>query len=97
MANIISDEIIEYVAILAKLDLSETEKEQAKQDMQKMLNYIDMLDELDTTEVEPMSHLFSDRNAFREDVVVNGDDRESILKNAPSRKDGMFRVPKTFD
>lgn len=97
MANIISDEIIEYVAILAKLDLSETEREQAKKDMQEMLNYIDMLDELDTTDVEPMSHLFADRNAFREDIVVNGDDRENILKNAPSRKNDMFRVPKTFD
>jgi len=97
LANIISNEIIEYVSILAKLELSESEKEQSQKDMQKMLNYIDMLEELDTSAIEPMSHLFADGNAFREDIVVNGDDRENILKNAPSRKNGMFRVPKTFD
>ena len=48
MANIISDEMIEYVGILAKLELSDEEKEQAKKDMGNMLNYIDMLNDLDT-------------------------------------------------
>ena len=53
MANIISDETIEYVGILAKLSLSEEEREQAKKDMGRMLDYIDKLNELDTTGVEP--------------------------------------------
>ena len=70
MANIISDETIEYVGILAKLELSDE---------------------------EPMSHVFPVNNVFREDVVVNGDDRENILKNAPEQKDGAFVVPKTFE
>ena len=48
MANIISDETIEYVGILAKLELSDEEKEQAKSDMGRMLDYIDKLGELDT-------------------------------------------------
>lgn len=97
MANIISDETIEYVGILAKLDLSEEEKEQAKKDLAEMLDYIDELGELDTTGVEPMSHVFPVNNVFREDVVINGDDSDNILKNAPEEKDGMFLVPKTFD
>ena len=97
MANIISDETIEYVGILAKLELSEEEKEQAKKDMGSMLDYIDKLNELDTSAVEPMSHVFPVHNVFREDVVVNGDDRENILKNAPEQKDGSFEVPKTVD
>lgn len=97
MANIISDETIEYVGILAKLELSEEEKEQAKKDMGSMLDYIDKLNELDTSNVEPMSHVFPVHNVFREDVVVNGDDRENILKNAPEEKDGSFSVPKTVD
>ena len=62
-----------------------------------MLDYIDKLNELDTTGVEPMSHVFPVKNVFREDVVVNGDDRENILKNAPEEKDGSFMVPKTVD
>lgn len=97
MANIISDETIEYVGILAKLELSDEEKEQAKKDMGSMLDYIDKLGELDTTGVEPMSHVFPVNNVFREDVVTNGDDREAILKNAPEEKDGMFVVPRTFE
>lgn len=97
MANIISDETIEYVGILAKLELSEEEKEKAEKDMGNMLDYIDKLGELDTDGVEPMSHVFPVNNVFREDVVTNGNMREEILKNAPGEKDGMFVVPKTFD
>lgn len=97
MANIISDETIEYVGILAKLELSDEEKEQAKKDMANMLDYIDTLNELDTSGVGPMSHVFPVNNVFREDVVTNGDDREEILANAPEAKEGAFVVPKTFD
>ncbi len=97
MANIISDETIEYVGILAKLELSGGEKEQAKSDMGRMLDYIDKLGELDTTDVEPMSHVFPVQNVFREDVVKNGDTREQLLANAPEQKDGMFMVPRTFE
>lgn len=96
MANIISDETIEYVGILAKLELSEEEKEKAKKEMGNMLDYIDKLGELDTEGVEPMSHVFPVNNVFREDIVTNGDMREEILKNAPDEKDGMFVVPKTI-
>ncbi len=97
MANIISDETIEYVGILAKLELSSEEKEVAKKDLADMLNYIDKLSELDTTGVEPMSHVFSAGNVMREDVVTNGDGSEDTLSNAPSRKDDTFIVPKTVE
>ena len=97
MANKISDETIEYVGILAKLELSPEEKEEAKKDMGRMLDYIDKLNELDTTGIEPMSHVFPVQNVFREDVVTNGDESEKTLKNAPGEKDNMFMVPRTFD
>lgn len=97
MANIISDEIIEYVGILAKLELSGEEKEAAKRDMGRMLDYIDKLNELDTSQVEPLAHVFPVNNVFREDVVTNGDDREEIMANAPAKKDGAFMVPKTVE
>ncbi|MCM1038649.1 MAG: Asp-tRNA(Asn)/Glu-tRNA(Gln) amidotransferase subunit GatC [Roseburia sp.] len=96
MANVISDETIEYVGILAKLELSEEEKEQARKDMGRMLDYIDKLAELDTEGVEPMSHVFPVENVFREDEVTNSDTRELLLSNAPEQKDGMFVVPRTF-
>lgn len=97
MKEIIDNITIEYIAILAKLELSEDEKEQAKSDMSRMLNYIDKLGELDTAGVEAISHVFSNENVFREDEVTNGDDRENILRNAPGVKDGMFKVPRTVE
>ncbi|RDU23748.1 Asp-tRNA(Asn)/Glu-tRNA(Gln) amidotransferase subunit GatC [Anaerosacchariphilus polymeriproducens] len=97
MANKISDETIEYVSILSKLKLTDKEKKQAKKEIGNMLDYFDKLNELDTTGVEPMSHVFPINNVFREDVIKNEDQREDILKNAPGVKDGMFKVPRTVE
>ncbi len=93
MTERITDEIIEYVGILAKLELSGEEKKQAKQDMTRMLDYMDKLNELDTDGVEPMSHVFPVSNVFREDVIV--EEEAEILANAPAKKDGCFMVPKS--
>ena len=57
---------------------------------------VEKLDELDTSEVEPMSHIFQDENVFREDVVTNGDNKEAMLANAPKAKEGKYQVPKTI-
>ena len=84
MAKIIDDETMENVCILAKLSLTEDEKEKAKEDMQKMLDYVDM------------SHIFEDENVFREDVVTNGDNHEAMLANAPKQKENQYQVPKTI-
>ncbi len=97
MANIIDDATINYVGILAKLELTSDEKEQAKKDMASMLDYIDKLGELDTTGIEPMSHVFSVENVMREDIVTNKDGSERTLANAPERNDDAFIVPKTVD
>ena len=86
MANKISDETLEYVGILAKLELSEAEKKSAKQDMERMLDYIDQLNELDTEGVEPLSHVFAVSNVFREDIVTNGDGQEAEIGRASCRE-----------
>lgn len=92
----ISDETIEYVGILSKLELSDEEKERAKKDMGEMLDYIDKLNELDTEGVEPMTHVFPLDNVFREDVVTNTDGSKVAMANAPEQKNGGFKVPKTI-
>jgi aspartyl-tRNA(Asn)/glutamyl-tRNA(Gln) amidotransferase subunit C len=94
--NVISDDTMEYVGILAKLELSPEEAKEAKKDMEEMLDYIDQLNELDTTGIEPMSHVFPVKNVFREDIVTNGDGSKDTLSIAPSMKDGGFKVPKTI-
>ena len=95
MAEIINDETIEAISILAQLELGDKEKIQAKQDMKKMLDYIDSLENLDTSGVEPLVHLFPEGNVFREDEVTNGDMREEILRNAPYMEADQLVVPKT--
>lgn len=93
----ISDETMEYVGILAKLELTGEEREKARADMEKMLDYIDMLQELPTEDVEPMVHIFPVQNVMREDEVTEGDARDAMLQNAPHVKDGCYQVPKTVE
>ena len=93
----ITNETFDYVGILAQLELSAEEKEQAKKDMSDMLEYVNKLNELDTTNVEPMSHVFPLNNVMREDVVTNADDSENMLKNAPEKSEDSYIVPKTFE
>ena len=97
MGKISTGEMIDYVSILAKLNLSDSEKKAAGKDMERMLEYIDMLNELNTDGVEPMTHIFPISNVFREDREENGDSREKMLENAPEARDGMYRVPKTVE
>jgi len=87
---------MEYVGILAKLELTPAERDQARKDMEQMLDYVDMLEELDTDGVEPMSHVFPVSNVFREDKVTNGDGSGDTLANADWIKDNMFKVPRTI-
>ena len=96
MANIISDETIEYVGILAKLELSEEERQRAKKDMGDMLDYIDKLNELDTTGEPPTPQDTPVQNELRADGEDNGDDSDNMLKNAPSVKEKSYMAPKTI-
>ena len=97
MAVKIDDAMIDYVGILAKLSLTPEEREKAMEDMSKMLSYIDMLNGLDTSQVEPMTHIFSISNVFREDEITNGDDSDAMLKNAPEQKEKQYKVPRTVE
>lgn len=92
----ISDEILDHIAELAKLELTESDREAVKADMGRMLQYFQEMNRLDTTTTEPLTHLFPPRNVFREDKVCNGDDSDNILKNAPLVKDDMFVAPPSF-
>lgn len=97
MAHVITDEIIDEVSILAKLEIEGEARENAKKDMARMLDYVDKLNELDTTGVEPMSHIFPVTNVVREDEITNPDGRPAALANAPEKKDDMIKVPRTVE
>jgi aspartyl/glutamyl-tRNA(Asn/Gln) amidotransferase, C subunit len=94
MDSIISDEIIDYVSILAKLKLSDEEKKRVKADMESMLHHVEKLNILPTNDIEPMAQSSSINNVFREDKVSNPEDPLNTLMNAPNQKDGYFVTAK---
>lgn len=94
--NVISDEMVDYVGILTKLELTEQEREDAKIDMGKMLDYIDIMKNVDTSDAEPLSHIYDTYNVLRKDEVTNSDRCKELIKCAPESKENMYVVPKTF-
>lgn len=98
MEHRITKETVEQLSLLAELELSQEEKEQAKADMERMLCYIDILNELDTSSVEPMPYVFPVTNVFREDVAENPDGREAVRAGAPGGvRGGALKVPRTVE
>ena len=93
----ITEETIQYVAALAKLNVCEEEKKKIAQELDHILDFIETMNELDTEGVEPMSHVLPVKNVFREDIVINKPDREVLLANAPVKKEGSFVVPRTIE
>lgn len=93
----ITDEMIDYISQLARLELSGEEREKGKEEIGKIIDYMDTLNTLDTTDIEAMSHAFPVKNVFREDVVKPSVDRDIITLNAPQKKEGCFKVPKTVE
>ena len=93
----IDTKMVEYVADLAKLRLNDEEKDQMGKDLNNILVYMDVLNELDTENVEAMTHVFDVTNVFRADEVHESYPREKILQNALAVEDGCFVVPKTVE
>jgi len=93
----VTRDIIEHVANLARLNLTEEEKDKMTSEMENIISYVDKLNELDTSNVKPMEHVIPIKNVFREDKVDKSYDRDKILANAPSHEDGCFKVPKVVE
>jgi len=92
----VNDELVNNITLLARLEFAESEKEEIKLDMQKMISFIEKLSELDTTGVEPLLHMSDNINALREDEVKESITREEALLNAPIHDDQFFKVPKVI-
>ena len=93
----ITDELIDYIGELSRLELTAEEKEGAKNDLTDILNYMDKLNELDTTGAKEMTHPFDEANRFRNDDSIHPDQREAMLQNAPDKKGDYFKVFKTVE
>ena len=88
---------IEHIAHLARLSLSEKEKELFGGQLESILGYMEKLNELDTKDIEPTSHVIAINNITRDDVPAPSLKREEALLNAPDKTEKFYRVPKIIE
>jgi aspartyl-tRNA(Asn)/glutamyl-tRNA(Gln) amidotransferase subunit C len=88
---------VEHVAKLARLELTEDEKERFTGQLNAILAYAEKLNELDTEHVAPTSHVLKVANVMRDDENRPSLTIEKVMKNAPMEEDGQFRVPAVLE
>ncbi len=88
---------VDTVAALARLYFTDEEKEEMMGILNNILEYFDKLTELDTEDVEPLTHILPVQNVMREDEVKPSYDQETALKNAPKHDRGHFVIPKVIE
>jgi aspartyl-tRNA(Asn)/glutamyl-tRNA(Gln) amidotransferase subunit C len=93
----IDEKEVQHVARLARLKLSADELKRFSSQLNGILDYINQLNEVDTSDVEPMSHPLDLKNVFREDKTVPSLAREDVLAGAPAKRDGFFLVPPVLE
>lgn len=93
----ISREQVDHVARLARLSLSKEDRERYASQLSQILGYVEKLNELETSGVEPTSHVVPMANVFREDRMRPSLPQEKALENAPDFEEGFFRVPKIIE
>jgi aspartyl-tRNA(Asn)/glutamyl-tRNA(Gln) amidotransferase subunit C len=97
MSNQIDRAMVERVAVLSRLELSETEIAQFSTQLSAIVEYIEKINTLDTDQVEPLAHCLPVHNVLRDDVPQPSLSNDAALANAPDQTDGYFKVPKILD
>jgi aspartyl-tRNA(Asn)/glutamyl-tRNA(Gln) amidotransferase subunit C len=93
----VSREVVEHVATLARLALSEDELNRLQHEMGRILEHADKLQVVDTDEIEGTSHVIPMTNVYREDVAGESLTPEEVVGNAPDSADTFFRVPRIVE
>jgi aspartyl-tRNA(Asn)/glutamyl-tRNA(Gln) amidotransferase subunit C len=93
----LSRQEVEHVALLARLELSDEEKERLTGRLNQIMEHFEMLQELDTSQVEPTSHSVPLQNVFRADVAGPSMPVEDVLANGPETRDDQFVVPQVVE
>ncbi|GIN87948.1 glutamyl-tRNA(Gln) amidotransferase subunit C [Heyndrickxia sporothermodurans] len=93
----ISKNQVNHVANLARLEFTEEQTEKFTKQLDNIIGFAELLNEVDTTNVEPTSHVLDIRNVLREDKAEPGLPQAEVLKNAPDSKDGQIRVPSIIE
>ena len=90
----LSEKDVHYVAKLARLEVADAEVAKYTQQLGNILQYIEQLNKLDTTQVEPLTHVLDMKNVFRKDEVTPSLTQGEVLSNGPEVQSGHFKVPK---
>ncbi|MDX8365197.1 Asp-tRNA(Asn)/Glu-tRNA(Gln) amidotransferase subunit GatC [Cytobacillus sp. IB215665] len=93
----ISVDQVKHVANLARLAITEEEAAKFTNQLDAIISFAEELNELDTTNIEPTSHVLNMTNVLREDVAKEGLPIDEVLKNAPDHKGGQIRVPSIIE
>ncbi|AEV95498.1 Asp-tRNA(Asn)/Glu-tRNA(Gln) amidotransferase subunit GatC [Pediococcus claussenii] len=97
MANQISKEEVQHVAELAKLEFNATDLDKFTKQFEDTIDLVNTLNEVDTEGVEPTFSVTDQVDRMREDVAVQANQKDALLKNAPDEEDGFIRVPAIID
>jgi len=93
----ITEEIVDHIAHLARLEFEGADKDAIRSDMENIITFMDRLNELDTENVEPLIFMSDEFNRLREDVAQVSITQKEALKNAPKKDSDYFRIPKVLD
>ena len=93
----ITNETIDKIAHLARLEFENEAKEEIAKDMNRMLDFVDKLNELNTDNVEPLIYISNETNVLRDDVVKHDITQKEALRNAPKKDSDYFKVPKVVE
>ena len=88
--------LIDNLSNLARLEFDTVEKEELRNDLQRMITFVEKLNELDTTGIQPLLHMTDEVNVLREDLVQGSSNRQDALRNAPLTDGIYFKVPKVI-
>ncbi|MDG1435841.1 MAG: Asp-tRNA(Asn)/Glu-tRNA(Gln) amidotransferase subunit GatC [Saprospiraceae bacterium] len=92
----INQSLISKLEHLARLELSNSEKEEIQKDLNNILQMVEKMNELNTDDVEPLVYINEQQNVWREDKIANQVDRKDALRNAPDKNEQFFKVPKVI-
>lgn len=93
----ITDDTINHIAHLARLEFEGDAKTAIQQDMENIVSFMETLQEVDTENVEPLIFMSDEINRLREDVAEVTLTQAEVLKNAPKKDSDYFRIPKVLD
>ena len=88
---------VDHIARLARLDLSEAERERMRVELDQILGHAERIQSLDLDSVPPTSHSIPLSNVLRTDEVRPSLPQEEALANSPATEDGRFKVPRIIE